>query len=251
MHESDQRGKLMLNGKPVPEDALARILGLDKQILTTSLNQILTLGVGSVCEDTGALVCRRMVRDENIRKVRQNCGKLGGNPALLNQNSTTGVKQKPTPSSSSSASAELNKIEPPSGFPKSEEEAIERGAAAGAARETCIVAYNLAVSRNYTDDKGRPVGSWAHYVKAGHTMNASRKEERASLHRSNGDVPRASKPRTSKDALLLPLQCNGPARWTLERPPARDHFKREGDYEVCLDEYEQWKKQRMTDFFNK
>lgn len=104
MHESEDRGKLLLNGAPMPDDAIGRVLGLDKQILTTTLAKLVTAGVASRDEQTGALMCRRMVRDENLRKVRTDAGKRGGNPALLNQKPTTGVKQIPTPSSSTSSS---------------------------------------------------------------------------------------------------------------------------------------------------
>jgi hypothetical protein len=109
MHESDERGRLLLNGKKMPEDALARLLGLDNQILTTTLTTLLTYGVASVCEETGCIVCRRMVRDEQLREVRKKAGKLGGNPNLVNQKvkqkPTTKVNQKSTPSSSSSSSS--------------------------------------------------------------------------------------------------------------------------------------------------
>lgn len=104
MHESDERGKLMLNNKPMPTEALARLLGLDNQILTTTITNLIDYGVASRCETTGAIVCRRMVRDEQIRQVRKACGKLGGNPRLVNQNVTTEVNQIPTPSFSSSSS---------------------------------------------------------------------------------------------------------------------------------------------------
>lgn len=104
MHESESRGKLTLNGAPMPESALARLLGLDKQILTTTLTTLLTYGVASTCEETGAIMSRRMVRDEYIRQVRAEAGKKGGNPALLKQIPTTQLKQIPTPSSSSSSS---------------------------------------------------------------------------------------------------------------------------------------------------
>lgn len=110
MHESPDRGKLTLNGEPMPDEALARILGLDNQTLTKTLTTLLKYGVASRDDETGALMNRRMVKDENIRKIRAEAGKKGGNPALLNQKSTTKDKQKPTtrvkqiptPSSSSS-----------------------------------------------------------------------------------------------------------------------------------------------------
>jgi hypothetical protein len=109
MHESEQRGKLMLNGQAMPESALARLLGLDKQNLTNTITTLVTYGVASRCEDTGALVNRRMLRDEKLRQIRTEAGKKGGNPALLNQNPNQNdggeVKQNPTPSSSSSSSS--------------------------------------------------------------------------------------------------------------------------------------------------
>jgi hypothetical protein len=105
MHESDQRWRITLYGKQMPEEALARLLGLDKQILTTTLTSLLEYGVASRDED-GIIISRRMVRDEEIRIIRARCGKLGGNPNLLvNQKPTTRVKQIPTPSSSSSSSS--------------------------------------------------------------------------------------------------------------------------------------------------
>ena len=102
MHESDERGKLLLNGKPMPEQALARLLGLDNQNLTNTLTTLLDFGVASRCEETGAIMCRRMLRDENLRNIRKEAGSKGGNPVLLKQKPTTGVKQKRTPSSSTS-----------------------------------------------------------------------------------------------------------------------------------------------------
>lgn len=80
MHESEERGVLLLNGQPMPEDALSRSLGLDKQILTTTLTTLLTYGVASSRDEDGALTSRRMVRDEKLRKIRIDAGKQGGNP---------------------------------------------------------------------------------------------------------------------------------------------------------------------------
>ena len=119
MHESEQRGVLLLGGNPMPDEALARLLGLDNQILTTTLTTLLTYGVASRDPETGALINRRMVRDEELRQIRAESGKKGGNPALkpvllnqisttpVNQISTTHLKQISTPSSSSSSSISL------------------------------------------------------------------------------------------------------------------------------------------------
>jgi len=115
MHESENRGLLILNGAPMEEEALARLLGLNKQVLGKTLARLLSTGVAGRDEQTGALMSRRMVRDEYIRQVRTTAGKNGGNPVLVKQNEdkspdlvnqipTTGDKQKSTPSSSSSLS---------------------------------------------------------------------------------------------------------------------------------------------------
>lgn len=119
MHESERRGVLVLNGHAMTGEMLARLLGLDKQILTTTLTTLLTSGVASREAETGALMCRRMVRDEKLREIRAEAGKKGGNPILLNQKPTTTVnhdgKQNPTPSSSVSSLTTSSTTELPEG----------------------------------------------------------------------------------------------------------------------------------------
>jgi hypothetical protein len=169
MHESERRGLLLLNGKPMTEAALAQALGLSlynmnavmfagvpedllNQIpttdLTSTLTRILDFGVASRDEETGALMCRRMVRDEALRQIRTECGRLGGNPKLVgsldNQNSTNRDKQKrttrhnqkSTPSSSSSSSKEEESEESGDRFsPNGEKDSTEKQAAAKAIKD--------------------------------------------------------------------------------------------------------------------
>jgi len=103
MHFSAERGVLLLNDRAMTDDELARSLGLDKQILTNTLTTLLGSGVASRREEDGAIISRRMVRDERVRQERIKAGKSGGNPNLLKQNPTTRVKQNSTPSSSSTS----------------------------------------------------------------------------------------------------------------------------------------------------
>ena len=105
MHESEQRGVLLLNGRPMPAEALARLLGLDNQKTTTALTTLTTYGVARVRPEDGAIYSKRMVNDEKLRQIRKEAGSMGGNPLLVKQNRTTGVKQKSTPSSSSSTAS--------------------------------------------------------------------------------------------------------------------------------------------------
>ncbi|MBB5543314.1 hypothetical protein A8H39_10980 [Paraburkholderia fungorum] len=105
MHESSERGVLMLNGVPMPLQALANILGLDSQTLNQTVTNLTTYGVAKVRNGDGALYSKRMVADESLCKVRREAGKKGGNPNLLNQK----ANQTATPSSSSSSSTTVSK----------------------------------------------------------------------------------------------------------------------------------------------
>ena len=104
MHESAERGVLVINGFPMPEESIARLLGLDNQTFNQTLSKLLSYGVAKRRESDGAIYCKRMVQDEKLSEMRRNAGKLGGNPNLVNQKSTTPVNQNPTPSSSTSSS---------------------------------------------------------------------------------------------------------------------------------------------------
>ena len=98
MHDSERRGVLVLNGRAMTDDQISRAIGLDNQSFNQTLGRLLTSGVASREEETGAIFNRRMVRDEEIRKIRTCAGLKGGNPNLLNQT----PKQNPTPSLSPS-----------------------------------------------------------------------------------------------------------------------------------------------------
>ncbi|MGI4886478.1 MAG: hypothetical protein ACRYFR_16095 [Janthinobacterium lividum] len=119
MHDSDERGVLLVNGQPMPDAVIARRLGLDNQTANQILATLLAYGVASRRPTDGALFCRRMVKDENLRQVRTEAGRKGGNPALLNQSANQtpkqlpapGVKQNPTPSISSSPSVTASRKE--------------------------------------------------------------------------------------------------------------------------------------------
>lgn len=87
MHQSEKRGFLEINGKKIPENSLSMMLHLDKQKLSKSLGKMRDLGIFSETE-SGVIYCRRMVRDEEIRQIRKEAGKKGGNPNLLNQKTT-------------------------------------------------------------------------------------------------------------------------------------------------------------------
>ena len=126
MHECSSRGELLLNDKPMKNDALARLLGVDVPTLTATIDTLLETGVASRDTSSGSLISRRMVRDENFRQMRATCGMMGGRPDLVNQTPTyrptyrptkrqptcqPNANQIPTPSSSVSSSVSKDQEE--------------------------------------------------------------------------------------------------------------------------------------------
>lgn len=108
MHESSERGVLLLNGAPMPEEVLARVLHLDNQTFNQTLATLLTYGVAKRRGSDNAIFSKRMVDDEKLCQIRREAGKLGGNPDLVKQKRTTPDKQNTTPSSSTSSSSSEN-----------------------------------------------------------------------------------------------------------------------------------------------
>lgn len=77
MHCSEDRGRLVLSGKPMTNASLARLLGLSEQESQSAIEILLSQGVASR-DQTGALINRRMCREENIRRKRAEAGSKGG-----------------------------------------------------------------------------------------------------------------------------------------------------------------------------
>lgn len=99
MHDSEERGRLVLNSAPISCKILAGLIGIDARKLQQILHVLLKQKV-AYQDENGVIYNKRMVEDERIRKIRAHAGKKGGNPNLVKQND----KQNSTPSSSSSSS---------------------------------------------------------------------------------------------------------------------------------------------------
>jgi hypothetical protein len=106
MHESEERGKLVLNGTPMTDVQIARVLGLPltgqesyedgvfQRPFGVTLKTLLNLGVA--CRDErGALCNRRMVRDELKRQLASEAGKRGGSPLLRGHGGQNGGPPQP------------------------------------------------------------------------------------------------------------------------------------------------------------
>lgn len=112
MHECSPYGHLYAGPVPMSLAQLGRLVGESEKTIRALVDELELSGVFSR-SDQGAIYSRRMVKDERIRNIRAQAGKLGGNPDLLgkkvNQTDNHVPKQssnqEPTPSSSSSSSS--------------------------------------------------------------------------------------------------------------------------------------------------
>jgi len=87
MWESQVRGYLLLGGKPMSRETIARNIGEDNQNFEICLTKILEFGCFDIRED-GAIFSRRMVRENELSVKRAKSGSQGGNPNLVKQNAS-------------------------------------------------------------------------------------------------------------------------------------------------------------------
>jgi len=120
MFESERRGELIINGRPIKDETLGKILGIHLNSLKKTLRNLRDLDICGYDEKKGIYFSRRMIKDEHINQLRRRAGRLGGNPKFKKgtpnpyyqtdkhkDNQTD--KQKITLSSSSSSSASASK----------------------------------------------------------------------------------------------------------------------------------------------
>lgn len=113
MFECDERGVLATAGVPWSDEEIARAIGGDLSQTLSCVRELVDKSVISR-NSSGAIYSRRMVRDEQKRRLCTEAGKLGGNPELVRHNVTVNrhpkgqAKGRPTPSSSTSSSSSIS-----------------------------------------------------------------------------------------------------------------------------------------------
>lgn len=88
MHKSHRRGFLsQANGKPYSQEQIARACGCSAEEAAHLTQELITTGAAYV-DEHGVIFNMRMVREEQLRKVRSAAGRKGGNATwdLLKQN---------------------------------------------------------------------------------------------------------------------------------------------------------------------
>lgn len=76
MWESTERGYLTLNGNPVTTSVIAKMIGIDVKKMEDSLKEMEQFNVFSIRKD-GAIFCRKMIKDEELRKLKAKAGRAG------------------------------------------------------------------------------------------------------------------------------------------------------------------------------
>lgn len=112
-HEGGTYGVLSINGKPMAPAQIARMVGESPAAVVKLLAELEDAAVFSR-DEQGCIYSRRMVKDEHVRNVRADAGRLGGNPNLLKQKVKQTDNREPPPSSSSSSSSSNNEDTAPS-----------------------------------------------------------------------------------------------------------------------------------------
>ena len=82
MHESEERGFLLVGGHPPDISTLARLTGTSKAECQGYLKELEDRKVFAK-DEKGVVFCKRIVRDEAARQKNIEDGKKGGNPMLI------------------------------------------------------------------------------------------------------------------------------------------------------------------------
>ena len=112
MHKSPERGVLIVGNVPLDKKKIQILTNLSPKKFQKVFSELIQYSILKV-DKKGRYYSDRMVKDEHIRMIRKESGRLGGNPnlvkGLVKQKNNQKVNQKSTPSSSSSSSMSLKK----------------------------------------------------------------------------------------------------------------------------------------------
>lgn len=120
MHQSKRYGYLLINGHAPTDKTLIKLLRIHHKTFDKHIKELLDKGVIKQ-DENGVYYCKRMHKDQMVRKKRWVAGKKGGNPNLVNQKVNHEVnlddeKCKPLSFSSSFSSIkDLSKDKSPGG----------------------------------------------------------------------------------------------------------------------------------------
>lgn len=101
-HHGSPYGHLAHLGGPIPSETIAAKCGCSPREYASLLDELLRAGVPGVTKK-GVLFSRRMVRDHHAFMLGRKYGPKGGNPKLLDEESTKGLTPRVNPASNSAS----------------------------------------------------------------------------------------------------------------------------------------------------
>jgi len=133
-----------IEGKtPLKLHEIKKLLTGNRKENESGINELIRRGIFRKNEN-GAFYIKRIYRDMKLRKIRQEAGKKGGNPNLLNQNG----KQNPTPSTSTSTSI-INTY--------TEQQFSDIGITVGLSEKDSIACYHYYNKKGWVDKDGNKI----------------------------------------------------------------------------------------------
>ena len=172
MHDSPCRGKLLISTQKVyPKTALSRRFGMRPKRLDTILDKFVSYGVADICEETGALMCRRMVRETeqnlHMQKVRKAAANKRWNRCKTDANHDAKVMQNHALSSSSSSSGTkkktVQKKKVGKTMAKSRSPTLQEIQSYAKSRNSSVdprAFFDYFEAGGWIDSKGKPVIAW-------------------------------------------------------------------------------------------
>lgn len=185
-HDCEEYGKLKQNRRVYCHKTLAKFVGISPKNCKKLLDELEVNCVFSRDQD-GAIFSRRMVRDEELRKIRAEAGQKGGNPILLKQVVNLPPKHEPTPSSSSSSS-----VTPLSKPTPTLEEFLEWANRCSLPADIAEAWFERANGRTFTfegywtDRDGRAITDWRREIASYAKYRAAKQAEIAARAKHNG-----------------------------------------------------------------
>jgi len=82
LHECEERGVFQTAGQAWSDEEIAQAVGGRLDVTLPCIRELVDKAVADR-NTSGAIFCRRMVRDENKRRLCSEAGKKGGNPTLI------------------------------------------------------------------------------------------------------------------------------------------------------------------------
>ena len=101
MNEANERGK-------IPIEGIENILGISQAKSSKLLANLQAKGVANI--EQNFIVCRRMLREQNLKEIRRKAGSKGGSKTQANLKQDPKLNQALSSSSSSSSSIKKEKI---------------------------------------------------------------------------------------------------------------------------------------------